>query len=190
MLDLILCQHIQTHQDCHCQRHTQDTKSLIKEKVTALANFKSINQPQDLIGYKRLTKLVQKAVHKDRQTWIKSDLQPGSFSKAAWVHAISILGQAESSSPSSALINGTMTTNPLKIAQAYTNLLQNKIHELCDMSPKHPTCQPADRLHNWLATQPNPPSNFDLKPIDDTILDKMIDAWQEPAQQYYRRCHH
>ena len=78
---------------------SEKTKELIQEKKAAIDSHKATRNPTDLIEYKRLTKLVQKAVANDRKKHLTEDLQVGASPKSAWRQAKTIMGQNNNTAP-------------------------------------------------------------------------------------------
>ena len=153
---------------------TQPTKDLIKEKARALSTARASNSADDLSEYKRITKLVQKAVHKDKKAWLESDLGPQKSPRAAWARACLLLGQPSATSPSSVVIANKVETNPAKIAVEYANIHQTKVQGLRAQAPTPPSRPPADRVCQWLSGKDSPTPPFSLKPISLRTIQHLI----------------
>ena len=104
-------------------------KTLIKDKSEAYNNFKESGTTADLITYKKLSKKVKKAIHKDESEWIESELQPDTPAKIAWSKNTEILGDSDYFSPKAIDINDETITNLKKIHKVYAKFnLYDRLH--------------------------------------------------------------
>ena len=153
---------------------TEETKNLIKEKQAALNKHKTSKDPADLTEYKRLTKLVQKAVANDRTKNLTEDLQTASTLKAAWRQAKTIMGQGNNTAPKNIEINGNLTSNQTIVAEAFSAHQKTKIENLRKQAPSKPTTHPAQRLKTWLSQRQNPPPEFNYRPVTSNKVFKLL----------------
>ena len=150
------------------------TKELLKEKDKAYKTFKHSNSKEDLEKYKKLSKRTQKAVHDDKLEWLSSDLQPNSAPKEAWSKAKTLLGQSTDPTPHTVEIEGTTTTDPLTIANAYGELHKHKITSLGTNNTTPPTTDPALRLRQWLRREKPNLTQFSFKKITHKDLLRLL----------------
>ena len=159
----------------YCPYLSAETKASILERKVLQEEAASSGDTVLLEELKIKRKEVKEAVVDDQKMGKTRDLNDNVSSSQAWKAARSILGITKNMSPTSIKdTDGTLVTNPTKIASIFNDFFLEKVRKLRTQTNTPPKIEPVVRLQQWLDKKENPPPTFTLKEISRKQLRKLI----------------
>ena len=153
---------------------SDETKILMAERDSLKKESIKQNDPILHEEFKLKRNEVKRAIEADKMLYCSRELGSDD-SKTVWRTAYKLLGQVSSRLPLKISHQGEIINSPGRMANIFNDIFLSKVNKIREKAISSiKTVDPIVRLSFWLQYRQNPPSYFELKPINKQQLRKVI----------------
>ena len=134
------------------------------------------NDPAVLKSYKMLRNRIKAQLKNEKYNYYQKKFaeSEGQSIKQIWNTSYQILGQNKDLSPKQIIYQGSLTSSPNLLAEAFNEIFKGKVERVKADIVNDVHTPPLERLNEWINKRENEIPIFELKPINKSDLKKQI----------------